>query len=131
MISKFKAGDKKQFEREVSAEDTAVFEAGAVHPVYATFALARDAEWSSRLFVLEMKEDTEEGIGTFVEVKHVSPAFIGNQVIIEATIEELRGNELNCTFVAKTGDRIIAEGRTGQKILLKQKLEKIFGDLNP
>lgn len=131
MISKFKAGDKKQFEREVRAEDTAVFEAGAVHPVYATFALARDAEWSSRLFVLEMKEDTEEGIGTFVEVKHVSPAFIGNQVIIEATIEELRGNELNCTFVAKTGDRIIAEGRTGQKILLKQKLEKIFGDLNP
>lgn len=131
MISKFKAGDKKQFVRIVRAEDTAAFDSGAVHPVYATFALTRDAEWSSRLFVLEMKEDTEEGIGTFVEVKHISPAFIGNKVIFEATLEKLEGNEVNCTFTAKTDDRIIAEGRTGQKILLKEKIEKIFEGLNP
>ena len=53
----FKTGDRKFFERMVRAEDTASFENETVHPVYATFALARDAEWSSRLFVLEMKEN--------------------------------------------------------------------------
>ena len=129
MISKFKIGDRKTFERTVRAEDTAVFETGAVHPVYATFALTRDAEWSSRLFVLEMKEENEEGIGTFVNVKHVSPAFVGNTVLFEAVIDELKGNEVNCSFIAKTNERIIAEGRTGQKILLKEKIEKLFDSL--
>lgn len=126
MLAKFVTGDKKTFERIVRAEDTAVFEAGAVHPVYATFALTRDAEWSSRLFVLEMKEAHEEGIGTFVNVKHVSPALVGEVVLFEAVIDELKGNEVNCTFTATTGGRLIAEGRTGQKIVAKQKLESIF-----
>ena len=129
MISKFKVGDKKTFERVVREEDTAAFDSGTVHPVYATFAIARDAEWSSRMFVLEMKEGNEEGIGTFVNVKHVSPAFVEEKVIFEAVIDELKGNEINCSFTAKTGDRLIAEGKTGQKILLKEKIEKIFSSL--
>ncbi len=115
--------------RLVRAEDTAAFESGAVHPVYATFALTRDAEWSSRLFVLDMKEATEEGIGTFVEVKHLSPAFVGQQVIFEAVIDELKGNEVNCAFTARVGERLIASGRTGQKILPKEKIERLFSSL--
>jgi predicted thioesterase len=125
----FQVGDKKQFTRIVRAEDTAAFESGEVHPVYATFALTRDAEWSSRLFVLEMKETHEEGIGTFVSVQHVSPAFKGQAVLFEATIEELKGNEVNCSFTAKVGERLIAEGRTGQKILPKEKIDKLFDAL--
>ena len=126
MVNKFNEGSKKIFERTVRPEDTAMFEGGVVHPVYATFALARDAEWSSRLFVLEMKEEHEEGIGTFVNVKHVSPALVGEVVLFEAVIDELKGNEINCTFTATTGGRLIAEGRTGQKIIPKLKLEAIF-----
>ncbi len=110
-------------------EDTATFESGTVHPVYATFALTRDAEWCSRLFMLEMKEANEEGIGTFVTVKHISPAFIGDTVLFEAVIDELKENQVNCSFTAKVGDRIIAEGRTGQKILLREKIEKLFESL--
>ncbi|HLP53029.1 MAG TPA: hypothetical protein VK154_19205 [Chitinophagales bacterium] len=129
MLSKFVIGDKQTFARTVRPEDTAAFESGEVHPVYATFALARDAEWSSRLFVLQMKEPNEEGIGTFVNVKHISPAFVGDTVMFEATIDALNGNEINCSFSAKVGNRLIAEGRTGQKILLKEKLEKIFDEI--
>jgi predicted thioesterase len=114
------------FERVISLKDTATFDSGTVHSIYATFALARDAEWCSRLFVLEMKDENEEGIGTFVNVKHLSPAFVDEKVLFEARIDELKGNEVNCSFVAKVGDRIIAEGRTGQKILLKEKIEKLF-----
>ena len=129
MISRFKIGDRKTFERIVTVNDVASFESGTVHEVYATFALTRDAEWCSRLFILEMKEENEEGIGTFVNVKHVSPAFIGDKVVFEAVIDELKGNEVNCSFIAKVEDRIIAEGRTGQKILLKGKIEKLFEGL--
>jgi predicted thioesterase len=125
----FKIGDKKVFNRQVRVEDTAAFESGTVHPVYATFALARDAEWCSRLFVLEMKDNDEEGIGTFVEVKHFSPAFVGDTVLFEAAIDELKHNDVNCFFTAKVGERLIASGRTGQKVLAKAKIEKLFNEL--
>ncbi len=126
MISKFSVGDKKTFERTIRPQDTAAFDDGTVHAVYATFALARDAEWCGRLFVLEMKEEDEEGIGTFVNVNHLSPAFAGNTVLFEATIIQLKGNEINCSFTAKVNGRLIAEGSTGQKILKKEKIEKLF-----
>lgn len=125
----FRIGDKKTFERAVRREDGASFEGSHIHPVYATFSITRDAEWCSRLFVLEMKEENEEGIGTFVNVKHVSPALVGETVLFEAVIDELKGNEVNCSFTAKVGERLIAEGRTGQKILLKEKFEKLFEGL--
>jgi predicted thioesterase len=122
----FKPGDKKTFERLVGDDDVATFESGNVHPVYATFALTRDAEWCSRLFVLQMKDDNEEGIGTFVHVNHLSPAFVGDRVLFEAEIDELYGNTLNCKFIARVDNRVIAEGRTGQKILGKDRIQKIF-----
>ena len=63
MKNLYKIGDQKIFEKTVGAQDIAEFESGTVHNVYATFALGRDAEWSSRLFVLDMKDADEEGIG--------------------------------------------------------------------
>lgn len=129
MKSIFHIGDRKTFRHIVKPEDTAVFAAGQVHPVYATFALARDAEWCSRQFVLEMKEEDEEGIGTFVNIKHISPVLVGSEVVFEANIDELKENEINCSFTAKTGNRLVAEGRTGQKILKRGKLEKLFAQL--
>jgi predicted thioesterase len=126
----FSPGDKKVFHKTVLVEDTAVFEAGEVHPVYATFALARDAEWSSRLFVLEMKEAGEEGIGTFIHVDHKSPALVGEKVAFEAVFKEWNGNEFVCTFTAKAGERLIAEGSTGQKILKREKLDRVFENLS-
>jgi fluoroacetyl-CoA thioesterase len=122
----FKIGDSKIFIHKVEAKDTATFESGEVHPVYATFAIARDAEWSSRLFVLDMKDENEEGIGTFVEVKHHAPAFIGEEVLFEATVDELTHNAINCSIKASVGNRLIATGRTGQKVLSKIKLEQHF-----
>ncbi|MDZ4845214.1 MAG: hypothetical protein SH857_06655 [Chitinophagales bacterium] len=129
MQNPFQKGDKKQFQRIVRQEDCAAFDSGQVHPVYATFALARDAEWTCRLFVLEMKENDEEGIGTFIHVEHHAPALVGEQVNFEAVLDSLNGNEIICTFTAKTQNRIIASGKQGQKILKKEKLEMLFGKL--
>lgn len=96
-----------------------------VHHFYATFALGRDAEWTSRQFVLQMLEAGEEGIGTFLTIEHKSPALLGETVRITAAIDELKGNAINCSYAAKVGDRLIAEGRTGQKILKREKLDKL------
>jgi len=122
----YKIGDSKTFIYKVEAKDTASFASGEVHPVYATFAIARDAEWCSRLFVLDMKDENEEGIGTFVEIKHHAPAFEGEEVIFESTIDELSHNAINCSVKASVGNRLVATGRTGQKVLLKTKLAQHF-----
>ena len=129
MINKFKIGDKKSYTIVVKSSDSARFPSGEVHPVYSTFALARDAEWCCRLFVLEMKEEHEEGIGTKVSVEHQSPALIGQEIAIEATLTELRGNNIICDYTAKVGERIVAVGTQGQKIVPKDKLKQRFESL--
>lgn len=122
-------GEQRAYVFQVQPSDTATFASGKVHPVYATFAVARDAEWVCRLFVLEMKEADEEGIGTFVTVNHHSPALAGSQVKFTATVESLQGNELICQWEAKVGERLLASGRQGQKILKKTKLQGLFAAL--
>jgi len=125
----FSPGSKRGFTKVVGKDDIAAFESGVVHEVYATFAIARDAEWAGRLFVLEMKDEDEEGIGTFVLVDHHAPALVGETVVYEAIMDEMYKNVVGCTFTAYVGDRLIASGRTGQKILKKDKLEKLFEGL--
>ena len=125
----FQPGDVKIFSHIVTAEDSASFESGEVHAVYSTFALCRDAEWSGRLFVLEMKEEGEEGIGSGITVKHVSPALIGQKVRFTATLKEVNGNEVVTDYVAMVNERIIATGTQWQKIVNKEKLNKLFDSL--
>src|SRR6188768_2033324 len=123
----FHRGDKIEFRSVVKPDDVAAFNGEVVHPVCATFALARDIEWTTRQFVLAMREDDEEGIGTFLSIDHKSPAFVGEEIVFTAYIEQLTGNELICTYEARVGARLIANGKTGQKILKREKIEKIFG----
>jgi fluoroacetyl-CoA thioesterase len=126
MIEKFKPGDCKNYHCEVTEADIAAFHGETVHPVFATFALARDMEWSSRLFVLEMLEEDEQGIGTYLKIDHSSPAFLGEKIEFTACVISWQKNELICAITAKVGDRLVASGETGQKILKKEKLESIF-----
>ncbi len=118
-------GEKIEISKTVEENDLATFETGTVHPFYGTFALGRDVEWACRQFVLEMKEEDEEGIGTFLNITHKSPAMLGQTVRIEAVLTELDGNSVNCTFSVWVNDRLVAEGTQGQKILKKEKLERI------
>lgn len=109
--------------------DVARFETGVVHPFYATFALGRDAEWSSRQFVLDMLDADEEGIGTFLTIEHKSPALLGDTVDITATLLRLEGNAVDCAWEARVGDRVIATGTTGQKILKKEKVDRLIASI--
>ena len=113
----------------VAATDTPTFATGTVHDVYSTYALIRDAEWTTRQFVLEMRDADEEGIGTMVSVQHHASALIDEVVTISATIKSIRHHEIICTFEARVGKRLIATGETGQKILKKEKFEKLFASL--
>jgi len=122
----FIIGDKKVFKKRIAPDDLAIFHGELLHNVYSTFALARDFEWSSRLFFIDMKESDEEGVGTFLHIDHKRPAFANEEVTITATVEFVGEMELTCIVEAKVNDRLIASGKTGQKMLKKERLKKIF-----
>jgi len=113
----------------VSENDLAEFAEGRVHNVYATFALGRDAEWCCRLFVLDMKEPYEEGIGTFLSINHISPALLNQTVRFVATLKTVNKNEIICTYQAFVESRLVAEGEQKQKIVKKEKLNQLFETL--
>ncbi|MBL7852055.1 MAG: hypothetical protein JNN04_14225 [Cyclobacteriaceae bacterium] len=122
----FSRGDQKVYRKTVTSDDLAAFHGEVLHPVYSTYALARDFEWSSRLFFIDMKEEDEEGVGTHLQINHRNPAFAGEEVIITATVDKIEGNELLCRIEARVGDRLIADGMTGQRMLKKDRLSTLL-----
>ena len=73
-----------------------------------------------------MKNADEEGVGTFLTVEHKSPAFVGEEINFVAWVDHIDGNELICFYEAKVLERLIAIGKTGQKIFTRDKLQRIF-----
>ncbi len=122
----FKAGDQKTYAKIVEESDTAGFFAGLVHPVYATFCIARDAEWSGRLFVIDLCDDDEEGIGSSIKVDHHAPAFPGEEVVFTATLQSIVQQEIITKYKVEVGNRLIATGDQAQKIFKRKKLEQLF-----
>jgi len=97
---------------------------GALHPVYATYWLAKHMELVSRKVILPYLEDHEEGIGYRVEVDHLASALPGMRVSITGVFDRQAGNRVhvNCTAVSELGD-VIGRGATVQVILAKTRLE--------
>lgn len=122
----FKPGDTKRYTRTVQPEDVAAFHGQVVHPVCATFALARDIEWTTRQFVLDMREAHEEGVGTFLSIDHKGPAFVGEEMVFSAWVDQINHNEMICFYEVHVDDRLIALGKTGQKILKRETLDRLF-----
>jgi predicted thioesterase len=77
-----------------------------------------------------MKEEDEEGIGTRLDIQHVSPALLGSEVDFTATFEEIsEKGEIMTSFEARVGERLIAKGIQGQRILKREKIDSIFRQL--
>ena len=132
MTNPFQPGDSKTHIYTVDPNDFADFglgTGGLVHSVLSTFALGREMEWASRLFVVEMKAADEEGIGTELAIRHHAPAFAGETVVITATFDALNGANLRCAVEARVGPRLVATGHTGQRIVSRVRLVAHFAAL--
>ena len=79
-------------------------ELGRVHPVYATYTMAKHFEEAGRKLLLPHLEDGEEGLGSSVSVEHLAPSWVGDRLTIEARCVDVRGNRLTCACTA-TDDR--------------------------
>lgn len=128
-MKKIKIGEQATYSFEVTEESFPSFYSGVVHEVCSTYYLAKELEWSSRLLILDILDPDEEGIGTMIHIDHISPALLGQKVDILAEIQSFVGNVLTCSVVAKVENRVVAKGLTGQKIVKKEKLVRLFSSL--
>jgi fluoroacetyl-CoA thioesterase len=96
-------------------------ELGPVHPVYATYAMAKHFEEAGRKLLLAHLEPGEAGIGTSLSVEHLAPAWPGDRIRVTARCTEVRGNRLTCACraVDATG-RELGRGTTGQAVLSEE-----------
>ena len=111
MKNAFKKGDIKTHQFKVEEADLATFNGEVLHAVCSTYKLGQEMEWSSRLFMLDIIDEDEEGVGTMIHIEHKSPAFTG---------------ELICSITVVSGDRLIATGKTAQRLLKKNRLKELF-----
>jgi|SRR5579884_1336289 len=119
------------FETTVTSEMLVDFEElGAVHPVYATYWLAKHMELVGRKIILPFLEEGEEGIGYAVSVRHLAPALAGMRVRVEGEHVGTEGNRVTVRLRAEheLGD-LIGEGETVQVILPAWKIRERFEQL--
>lgn len=129
-------GYQASFETTVTEEMTVDFEhpddpqLGKLHPVYATYWMAKHMELAGRKIILPFLEEGEEGIGSKVSVDHLASALPGMKVRIVAEHLRTEGNRVHaqCTAWNELGDRI-GVGYTEQVILPRAKLLRIFEKL--
>ncbi len=126
MKNAFKKGDIKTYQFKVEEADLATFNGEVLHAVCSTYKLGQEMEWSSRLFMLDIIDEDEEGVGTMLHIEHKSPAFTGETVTLTATYDSFESGELICSITVVSGDRLIATGKTGQRLLKKNRLKKLF-----
>ncbi|MER3537160.1 MAG: thioesterase [Thermus sp.] len=121
-------GYEAVFETVVTPEMTVNFEElGPVHPVYATYWMVKHMELAGRKIILPFLEEGEDGIGSYVEARHLASALVGMRVRVVAVHEKTEGNRVyaRCLAYNELGD-LIGEGRTEQVILPKGRLEALF-----
>ena len=115
----------------VTEEMTVNFEElGKLHPVYATYWMAKHMEEAGRKIILPFLEEGEEGIGSGVSVSHLGSALPGMRVDVVAVHERTEKNRVyvRCTASNQLGD-VIGTGSTEQVILPAARVAQLFEDL--
>ncbi|MFO1444940.1 thioesterase [Bacillus sp. Bva_UNVM-123] len=126
-----KEGQSASIEVTVTSDMFAQFDGSVVHRAYSTVSMIYHMEWASRLIILPFLEDDEEGMGSAVRVKHLSPSSVGSKLTITAILSELKGNNVKTNVTVKNGEKLVGIGEVKQVILLKNKIARLLeSDLN-
>jgi predicted thioesterase len=103
-------------------------ELGPVHPVYATYSMARHFEEAGRKLLLRHLEPGEAGIGSALSVEHLAPSRIGEALRVTARCSDVHGNRVTCACTAVDGEgRLLGRGTTVQVVLAEAALQARLG----
>ena len=114
----------------VTPEMTVRFdELGPVHPVYATYSMAKHFEEAGRKLLLGHLEPGEAGIGSSLSVEHLAPSRIGDAVRVTARCAGMQGNRLTCECAAVDAEgHVLGRGTTVQVVLSEEAVQARVGE---
>jgi fluoroacetyl-CoA thioesterase len=116
MKSSLNIGDQATVTIEVTEAMCPAFDGVVVHRVCSTWDMAHHMEVAARRVLAPHLGDDEEGIGSHIDIDHVSPAPVGTAMLVRAEAVELDASTLVCTIEARQGDTVFATGRQIQRI---------------
>jgi fluoroacetyl-CoA thioesterase len=103
----------------VAAHMVAEFDTlGPVHPVYATFWMARHMEEAGRTMLLPFLDGTEDAVGEAIQVSHRALALPGTRLTVTAAYASTAGSRVvaRCTAQAAGGE-VVGVGETVQVVM--------------
>ncbi len=103
-----------------------IFDGVAVHDVCSTWTLVHYMELAGRKVLLGFLEPHEEGVGSRIECDHGGPAKLGKTVRVIATVSSATDRELVCDVEATCAGRVVATGRTWQRMFPREALKRIL-----
>ena len=104
-------------------------EMGRVHPVYATYTMAKHFEEAGRKLLVPHLEPGEAGLGTAVSVEHLAPSWVGDELRVTARCVEVRDGRLTCECTATDSyGRALGRGTTVQAVLPAAVVEARVGE---
>jgi predicted thioesterase len=116
-------------EIEVTVTDAMVArfdELGLVHPVYATWMMAKHMEEASRKVILPFLEEDEDAVGHAIDVAHLAPTAVGERVRVRATLERVDGRRIHCALEAGNQRERIGTGRNVQVVVSRHRLRERY-----
>ncbi len=120
------AGIQAETTFEVTPDMRPDFDGKAIHPVCSTWSLVHQMEIAGRMVLIGYLEPHEEGVGSHASCDHLGPAAVGRTVRVVATATSVTDRELVCEMVASCDDRMIARGKTVQRVFPREILERIL-----
>lgn len=123
-------GNQAEVTFRVTEEMCPAFDDVVVHCVCSTWTIVQYMEVAGRKVLAPHLEPNEEGVGSHVSCDHLGPAPVGSDVKVIATASRVADRELVCDTAAFCGEKMIAMGKTVQRIFPKDVLKRILKEMN-
>lgn len=129
MKSELVPGTTAEITVTVTEEMVPAFDGEVVHHVMSTVSMIYYMEKAGRYVLLPYLEEHEEGSGFAIDIKHVGPAVIGQEVTVRAICTEVTEKRVVCEVTAETSRNRVGVGTFTQAIFNKQEIRQRFASL--
>jgi fluoroacetyl-CoA thioesterase len=119
LLEGMKPGISVEFSITVDKEMRPSFDGVVVHDVMSTVTMIYYMEKAGREVIFPYLENDEEGAGFAIDVKHVGPAVLGQEVRFKAVCTEATSKRVVCDVTAETELNLVGKGAFTQAIFKK------------
>lgn len=124
-----KPGVQVEFHVVVDESMRPSFDGQVVHDVMSTVTMIYYMEKSGREVILPFLDEGEEGAGLSVDIKHVGPAVLGQEVTFRALCTEVTEKRVVCEVTAETAFNLVGKGVFTQAIFMKKDMDQRIAEL--